>query len=128
MYPSTPCCIYFHIGKRNLKRNIPVQPVYKKLGHRRASAILCFLAQTGSDISRRLARRTNEWRFKVLMVCDDDICNALESLDHRDLSQEGIDQFERFVCQLYTSKVFTKVNDFRWFLYSNHTAEGESPQ
>ena len=53
-------------------------------------------------------------------VCDDDILNALESLDHRDLSQEGYNQFERFVCHIYTSNV----NDFRWSLYFNNAAEG----
>ena len=29
-------------------------------------------------------------------------------------------------CQLYKSKVYTKVNEYRWFLYSNRAAEGES--
>ena len=51
-----------------------------KLGHIRVSVILCFHAQTGSDMSGRFARITNGWRFKVLMACDDDILNALESL------------------------------------------------
>ena len=73
-------------------------------------------------MSGRFAGRTNE----VFMASDDDILNYLDYLDHRDILQEGYDQFERFVCQLYTSKVYTKVNDFRWFLYSNRAAEGES--
>ena len=63
-------------------------------------------------MSGRFAGRTN----KVFMACDDDILNYLESLDHRDISQEGYHQFERFVCQPYTSKVYTKVNYFRWFV------------
>ena len=124
MYPSLPCNISFLTGKGNLKRNIPVQPVYNKLGHRRASAILGFHALTGSDMSGRFAGRSKEWCFKVFMACDDDILNALESLGHRDLSQEEYDQLERFVCQLYKSKVYTKVNEFQWFLYSNRAAEG----
>ena len=125
MYPSLPCYICFHTGKINLKRNIPVQPVYNKLRHSRASAILSFHALIWWDMSGRFAGKTNEWFFKVFMTCDDDILNALECLDHWDLSQEGIDQFEWFACQLYTSKIFTKVNDFRWLLYSNCTAEEE---
>ena len=125
MYPSLPCNISFLTGKGNLKRNIPVQPVYNKLGHRRASAILGFHALTGSDISGRFAGRSKEWCFKMFMACDDDILNDLESLGHRDLSQEEYDQLERFVCQLYKSKVYTKVNEYRWFLYSNRAAEGE---
>ena len=68
MYPSLPCYLFFHTGNRNLNRNIPVQPVYNKLGHSLASAILCFHGQTGSDMSGRFARRTNE----VFMACDDD--------------------------------------------------------
>ena len=43
----------------------------------------------------------------LFVACDDDIRNAFESLDHRDLSQVGYDQFERSVCQVYTSKVYT---------------------
>ena len=120
MYPRLPCYICFHTGKSNLKRNIPVQPVYNKLGHRRASPILCFHGQTGLDMSGRFAGRANE----VFMASDEDILNALESLDHRDPSQEGYNQFERFICQIYTSKVYTKVNDFRWFLYSTNATEG----
>ena len=60
------------------------------------------------------------------MACDNDILSALESLGQRGLSEEEYDQLERFVCQLYKSKVCTKVNEFRWFLYSNRAAEGES--
>ena len=66
-----------------MNRNIPVQPVYNKLGHRRASVILCFHGQTGLDMSGRFAGRTSE----VCMASDNDILNALECLDHRDLSQ-----------------------------------------
>ena len=40
-------------------------------------------------MSGRFAGRTNE----VFMAGDDDILNALESLDDRDLSQEGYNQF-----------------------------------
>ena len=64
--------------------------------------------------------------LKVFMACDDDILNSLESLGQRDLSQEEYDKLERFVCQLYKSKVYTNVNEFRWLLYSNRAADGES--
>ncbi len=33
MYPSLPCDIIFLTGKGNLKRNIPVQPLYNTLRH-----------------------------------------------------------------------------------------------
>ena len=67
-------------------------------------------------MSERFAGRTNEWWFKLFMACDNDILNALEFLDHRDLSHEG-----------YTiSLAYTKMNDFRWFLYSNNAVEDES--
>ena len=76
-------------------------------------------------MSGRFAGITDEWCFKVFKACGDDVLNAFESLGHRYLSQEGIDQFDRYVCQLYTSKAYTKVNDFRWFLCSNRAAEKE---
>ncbi len=68
--------------------------------------------------------RENQWMV-LQSVYDMWRWHALESLDHRDLSQEWIDQFEWFAWQLYTSKVFTKVNDCRCLLYSNRTAEEE---
>ena len=37
-----------------------------------------------------------------------------------------LSHLEQFVCMLYRSKVYTKVNELRWFLYSNRAAEGES--
>ena len=58
MYPSLPCDISFLTGKGNWKRSIPVQPVYNKLGHKRASAILGVHALTGSDMSGRFGGRT----------------------------------------------------------------------
>ena len=57
MYPSLPCDICFYTGKRNLKRNIPLQPLYSKLGHRRTSAIPGVYAQPGSGMSGRFAGR-----------------------------------------------------------------------
>ena len=65
------------------------------------------------DRSGRFAGRNKEWCFKLFMSCDDGILNALESLGHRDQSEEEYDQLERFVCLLYKSKVYTKVNEFR---------------
>ena len=66
MYPSLPCDLRCLTGKGNLKRNIPVQPVYNKLRHISASSILGFHDQTGSDMSGRFAGRTKEWCFRVL--------------------------------------------------------------
>ena len=40
------------------------------------------------DRSGRFAGRTKEWCFKLCKACDDDIRNALESIGHRDLSEE----------------------------------------
>ena len=58
------------------------------------------------------------------MACDDDTLNYLKCLGYRCLWQEEYDQLERFVCQL--CKSYIKVNELRWFLYSNRAAEGES--
>ena len=88
--------------------NLPTFYVYDKLGHRRVSAI-------NIPWSNRIG---HVWRFvgitnDMSMACGDDIdlLNALESLDHRDISQEGYNQFERFIFKLY--QVYTKVNDIR---------------
>ena len=64
--------------------------------------------------------------LQSIMACDDNILNALEYLWHRNLSEEECDQMERFDCHLYKSKVYTQVNAFRWFLFFNRAAEGES--
>ena len=126
MFPSLPSDISFLTGKGNMKRNIPLQPLYDKLGQRHASVILGFQALTGSNMSERFAGRTKEWCFKVFMACDDNILNALESLGCRDLLQELYDQLEGFVCQLYKFEVYTKMNELRWFLYSSRAVEEES--
>ena len=115
MYPNLACYICFNTGKRNLKRKTPVQPVYNKLGHIRASAILSVMVKHDRTCLDGL-------QGELFIAYDDDILNALKSLDHRDLCQEGYNQFERFVCQLYTSKV----NDFRWFLSPTTQLRGES--
>ena len=94
MYPSLPFDISFLTGKGNLKRNIPVQPLYNKLRHISASSILGFHDQTGSDMSGRFAGRTKKLCFRVFMACDDDILNDLKCLGHRYLSQEEYDQLE----------------------------------
>lgn len=62
----------------------------------------------------------------MFLACDDNILNSLESLGYQDLEQEVYDQLERFFCKLYNSSVYTKVNNLRWFWYSNRAAEGES--
>ena len=66
MYLSKPCDINFLTGKGNLKRNIPVQTVYNKLRHIRASSILGFHDQTGSDMSGRFAGRTMNGASKCI--------------------------------------------------------------
>ena len=127
MYPSLPICTTFLTGKGRLKRNISVQSIYNNLGPKRASALLGFHALTGSDISGKFAGRTKDSCFKAFLSCDDEILDALAMLgSDNDLPTDACFQLERFVCILYRSKIYTKVNELRWFLYSNRAAEGEN--
>lgn len=126
MYPSLPPATSFLTGKGKLKRSISLQTIYDKLGENHASAILGFHAFTGSDSSGRFAGRTKAWCFKVFLTCDVEILEALSSLGNNDPSPEICSQLERFVCRLYRSNTYNKVNELRWFLYSNRAAEGES--
>jgi hypothetical protein len=125
MYPSLPVSTNFRTGKGKFKRNIAVRPIFNHLGETRASAILGFHAFTGSDMSGRFAGRSKDWCFKVFMSCDEEIHEAFTSLGNTDPTPDVCSQLERFVCLLYKSKVHTKVNELRWFLYSNRAAEGE---
>ena len=59
-------------------------------------------------------------------MCDSKIWKALESLGQADPSSQVSFQLECFVCLLYKSKVHTRVEELRWFLFSNPAAEGES--
>ena len=88
--------------------------------------MLGFHAFTGSNMCGGFAGRIKEWCFKVFMSCDDEILEALASLGNNDPSPETCTQFERFIGMLYRSKVCIKVNELRWFLYSNRAVEGES--
>ena len=127
MYPSLPISTTFLTGKGRLKRNIIVQSIYNNLGQKRASALLGFHALTGSDMSGKFAGRTKDSCFKAFMSCDDEILDALAMLgSDNDLPTDAWSQLERFVCILYRSKIHTKVNELRWFLYSNRAAEGEN--
>ena len=121
-----PPATRFITGKGKFRRSIAVKPVHDKLGEKCASAILGFHAFTGSDMSGRFAGRSKDWCFKVFLTCDSKIWEALESLGQADPSQQVYSQLERFVCLLYKSKVHTRVNELRWFLFSNRAAEGES--
>jgi len=61
------------------------------------------------------------------MSCEDDILDALAMLgNENNLPSDACLQLERFVCMLYRSKIYTKVNELRWFFYSNCAAEGEN--
>ena len=94
--------------------------IYKNLGPKRTSALLGFHALTGSDMSGRFSGRTKDSCFKTFMFCDDEILDALAMLGNdTDLPADACSQLERFVCALYRSKFHTKVNELRWFLYSN---------
>ncbi len=127
MYPSLPISTTFLTGKGKTKRNISVQSIYSNLGSKRASALLGFHALTGSDVSGRFAGRTKDSCFKAFMHCDDEILDALAMLGSDNyLTTDTCSQLERFVCILYRSKIYTKVNELRWFLYSNRAAEAEN--
>lgn len=127
MYPKLPTSTIFLTGKGRLKRNISVRSIYNNLGPKRASALLGVHALTGSDMSGRFAGRTKDSCFKAFMSCDDEILDALAMLGNDiDLPADVCSQLERFVCIFYRSKIYTKVNELRWFLYSNRAAEGEN--
>ena len=127
MYPNLPTSTTFLTGKGRLKRNISVRSIYNNLGPKRASALLGFHALTGSDMCGRFAGRTKDSCFKAFMSCDDEILDALAMLGNDiDLPADVCSQLERFVCILYRSKIYTKVNELHWFLYSNRAAEAEN--
>jgi len=127
MFPHLPLSTVFVTGKGRMKKNISLCNIYNNLGQKRASALLGFHALTGSDTSGRFAGRTKDWCFKTFMSCDDEILDALAMLENEnDLPSDACSQLEHFVCMLYRSKIYTKVNELRWLFYSNHAAEGEN--
>jgi hypothetical protein len=74
----------------------------------------------------RFAGRTKDWCLKEFMFCDDEILDSLAMLgNNNDLPSDVCSQMEGFVCILYRSQIHTKVNELRWFLYSNRAAEGD---
>jgi hypothetical protein len=127
MYPHLPVSTVFITGKSKMRRCISIGKIYNSSGEKRASALLGFHAFTGSDVSGRFASRTKDWFFKAFMSCDDDILDALAYLGNDgDVPANVSTQLERFVCELYRSNVHTKVNELRWYLYSNRAAEAEN--
>ena len=109
------------------RRKKCLQSIYNNLGPKRASALIGFHALTGSDMSGKFAGRIKEYCFKVFMSSDNEILDALAMLGNGiDLPADVCSQLERFVCILYRSDIYTKVNELRWFLFSNRAAEGEN--
>ena len=80
MYQRLPAATSFLTGRRNLRRNIAVQPICEKLGEKRTYAMIGFHAFTGSDMSGRFAGRSKDWCFKVFLKCDSKILDALGAL------------------------------------------------
>jgi len=75
-----PAATSFVTGRRNLRKNITVQAICKKLGEKRTSAMIGFHAFTGSDMSGRFAGRSKDWCFKVFLKCHSNILDALGAL------------------------------------------------
>ena len=80
MYQRLPAATSFLTGRRNLRRNIAVEPICEKLGQKRTSAMIGFHAFKGSDMSGRFAGRSKDWCFKVCLKCDSKILDALGAL------------------------------------------------
>ena len=103
------------------------QSIYSKLEPKHTSALLGSDALTGYDMFWKFAGRSKDLCFKKFMSCDDEILDALAMLgSDNDLPTDECFQLECFVCILYRSKIYTKVNELRWFLYSHRAAEGEN--
>jgi len=63
MYQRLPAATSFLTGRRNLRRNIAVQPISEKLGVKCTSVMIGFHAFTKSDMSGRFAGRSKDWCF-----------------------------------------------------------------
>jgi len=83
-----------------------------------------------TEVSESLRTHSHEEADTLLILhaltVDKDEEVTIHSLGQADPSQQVYSQLERFVCLLYKSKVHTRVNELRWFLFSNRAAEGES--
>ena len=65
VYKRLPAATSFLTGRRNLRRNIAVQPICEKLRAKRTSAMIGFYAFT--DMSGRFVGRSKDWCFKVFL-------------------------------------------------------------
>ena len=100
--------------------------VWDKMTKKKLDTFKTTNAITGSDMSGKFSGRTKEYCFKVFMSCDK-ILDTLAMLGNGiDLPADICSQLERFVCILYRSVIYTKLNELRWFLFSNRAAEGEN--
>jgi len=73
MYQRLPAATSFLTGKRNLRRNMAVQPICEKFAEKCTSVMIEFHAFTGSDMSRRFAGRSKDWCFMVFLKYDSKI-------------------------------------------------------
>jgi len=100
--------------------------IYNNLGQKRASALLGFMLwQALTCLVDLLAEPKTGASMHSCLVTMRSWILAMLGNDNN-LPSDACSQLEGFVCVLYRSKIHTKVNELRWFLYSNRAAEGEN--
>jgi len=108
VYQRLPAVTSFLTGRRNLRRNIAVQPICEKLGEKGTSTMIDFYVFTGSDMSGRFAGRSLDCCFKVFLKCDSKILDALGAL-----GQEP-DHLQKYLLSWNDSTVWSISLEYLW--------------
>jgi hypothetical protein len=75
---------FFVTGTKQRKQTISVNASFANLGKEKTSAILGMHTITGSNKTCKLARRTNEFSFKVFLTASGDVLKNLFMLGQQD--------------------------------------------
>ena len=125
LFPSIPTSTT--LIRRGSER-VSIQDSYKKLGSKRAEALIGWYAFKGTDNTGSFAGKGVAAHFKAFLQADDDILNAFSYFGNEPTIPGWINvQMERYTCLLYKigDLCADKVHELRWMLFAQKSKEGQ---
>jgi hypothetical protein len=86
---------------------------------------LAFHAFTGSDVTGRFSGKTKDSCFGIFLQLDEADLSCLIDLYDAPLQPCSFINLQKLLCRLYKCKNIDKVDELRWFLYSNKGCKAE---
>jgi len=113
--------------RKNNKR-ISVEESYRRLGCKKAEALIGWYAFKATDNTGSFAGKGVLSHFKAFMQADDEILDAFTAFGQtQDIPSHIFDKMERYLCVLYGTGDLNErfVRELRWALFAQKGKEGQ---